>query len=211
MFGYCYLTTNTINDIVYVGQKTGALKPRYLGSGLILIRALRKYGPQFFTSHVLEWADSQDALNTLEIDMIAIFKSYGCRLYNLDGGGKNAVKTPETRRKLSEARKGYKMPLKDRLHLSRVTKGAPQSPARIAAVKRAQLSRVGLKVPQEIVDKIKLALAKTTKNKGINCWRFGKKISKEEIARRTETRRINRIHKLSLQNASTASAKALPV
>ena len=41
---YIYLTTNTINNMKYIGKHYGELNDSYLGSGKILKRAIEKYG-----------------------------------------------------------------------------------------------------------------------------------------------------------------------
>lgn len=205
MFGYCYITFSDFDNRVYIGQKSGQFKKSYLGSGTILKRAINKYGRNRFRVEIIDWAETQDALNDLEISMISIIRSYGGELYNLDGGGKGCPKTDETRRKISAARTGRKMSPEARARLSLVLKGAAQSEARKASIMRAQAARIGLKTPPEVIEKIKKSLALTTKNKGPNCWRFGKKISADEIKKRTETRRINRLKKLAINSWSTTS------
>lgn len=44
MIGYIYKTTNLINGKIYIGQKRSKkfLKERYLGSGKILKKAIKK-------------------------------------------------------------------------------------------------------------------------------------------------------------------------
>lgn len=45
MFGYIYKTTNLVNNKIYIGQKCSDtfLHEKYLGSGHMLQKAVRKY------------------------------------------------------------------------------------------------------------------------------------------------------------------------
>lgn len=51
---YVYLTTNLINNKKYVGQHKGTLTDSYLGSGVVLTKAIQKYGKENFNKTVLE-------------------------------------------------------------------------------------------------------------------------------------------------------------
>ena len=57
-YGFIYLTTNKVNGMKYVGQKTydkrGNWKT-YLGSGVYLKRAISKYGKDNFSRQILEY------------------------------------------------------------------------------------------------------------------------------------------------------------
>ena len=44
MYGYIYLTTNLVNDMKYIGQRKYGQPEPYLGSGVYLKRAIKKYG-----------------------------------------------------------------------------------------------------------------------------------------------------------------------
>jgi len=73
MYGYVYLTTNLVNGKLYVGQRKGSFDPSYLGSGVLLRRAVAKHGREAFKVEVLAETDSMEELNSLEVDFIDFF------------------------------------------------------------------------------------------------------------------------------------------
>lgn len=126
MFGYIYKTTNLLNNKIYVGQHKvddDSFDTSYLGSGKLLLEALKKYGRNNFKCEIIEWCASQDELNEKEIYYIDLLKSkvtFGN--YNMsDGGfvprlsgelnpryGVHTKLSDEHRRKISESEKGHR-------------------------------------------------------------------------------------------------------
>lgn len=114
MYGYIYLTTNLVNGMLYVGKKTGAFNPKYLGSGKLVRRAVAKHGFESFTVQILAEAESKEELNTLEIDFIDKLKCVtDKRYYNLMPGGHGGLVPLDEKGKqkkhdkLSEKRKAF--------------------------------------------------------------------------------------------------------
>ena len=110
-FNYIYLTTNTINGKIYVGQhSTDNLEDGYIGSGTLLKLALQKYGKNNFSKEILAYADTQNKLDYLEKFYIRKYKSRELENgYNLTDGGAGfcgLVFTDEHRRKIAEKLKG---------------------------------------------------------------------------------------------------------
>ena len=102
LYGYTYLTTNTINGKKYVGQKQGKFDPNYLGSGVYLKDAMRHYGKENFSVVVLAYAKDREHLNLLErqeIDKRNATKDDN--YYNLALGGDawGSPHSPETKAK----------------------------------------------------------------------------------------------------------------
>ena len=142
-----YKTTNNINDKIYVGQDA-INDPSYFGSGLILERAIKKYGIHNFRKEILEHCSSKQQLNEREIFWIAILDSTNrCKGYNIAKGGsggnvfgqlspsrqqqciakRNSTRplwdTPEYRKKISESSKKLWENPHHRLHMKKVMTG----------------------------------------------------------------------------------------
>jgi hypothetical protein len=88
-FGYIYRTTNNITKQVYIGKKQGRYTNQYLGSGLHLKRAIKKFGVYAFRVDMIAQAESQEELNRLEKSLIAWYrKELGRKeVYNIANGG----------------------------------------------------------------------------------------------------------------------------
>lgn len=91
--GYLYVTTNDVNDIVYVGQ-SGKLDNQsvrsYLGSGDYLRQAIAEIGEDRFTKQIVAYYDDQVELDYAEVLLIAERKANGIALYNGGVGGPRA-------------------------------------------------------------------------------------------------------------------------
>jgi group I intron endonuclease len=83
MFGYIYKTTNLINGKSYIGKRKGEFDKSYYGSGMILQKALKKYGKENFEVVILSKYDNEDDLNSAEIMFIESFNP----TYNIAKGG----------------------------------------------------------------------------------------------------------------------------
>lgn len=82
-----YKTTNLINGKIYVGQDFYN-NSDYLGSGVYLNRAIKKYGKENFTKEILQECSNKDELNDRERFWIKELKSNNRELgYNLTEGG----------------------------------------------------------------------------------------------------------------------------
>jgi len=113
-----YKTTNNCNGKYYIGQHiTDNLDDGYIGSGVAMLKAIKKYGKDNFTRVILCYGDSQEDLNELEelaVDMSVVNDPMS---YNLmTGGGSCGKRGKETRKKMSEVKKGEKNPNKGRTH-----------------------------------------------------------------------------------------------
>ena len=55
MYGYIYETTNLINGKKYIGKhKSNKFDTWYLGSGIVLKKAIKKYGRENFQTIIIE-------------------------------------------------------------------------------------------------------------------------------------------------------------
>lgn len=110
MYGFIYLTTNNLNGKKYIGQKkydkNGVWKT-YLGSGINIQRAIKKYGAENFTREILEECETKEFLDEREKYWITFYDATNNRdFYNIasggDGGNTTKGYTKEQKAKLSE-------------------------------------------------------------------------------------------------------------
>lgn len=86
-----YITTNLVNGKKYIGQDLRN-NPTYLGSGLQLKKAIKKYGRQFFKKDILCYADSAEVLNELEKYYIEYYSAQTSSMfYNISQGGTGGI------------------------------------------------------------------------------------------------------------------------
>lgn len=118
MFGYIYKTTNLVNNKIYIGQKKSTtFKENYLGSGVNIRKAIKKYSKNNFSVELIECCDSQQQLDERERYYIDEFNSQNVEIgYNITNGGQSRFFTgqhhsEESKQKMSEkAKKREHMP-----------------------------------------------------------------------------------------------------
>jgi group I intron endonuclease len=82
-----YKTTNLVNGKYYVG-KDAANNPLYLGSGLLISQAIKKYGKENFKKEILESCITIEYLNEREKYWIKTLNATNRKIaYNLTEGG----------------------------------------------------------------------------------------------------------------------------
>lgn len=89
MYGYVYKTTNLINGKIYIGQhKEGKFNSFYLGSGIKIKHAIKKYGKENFTVEIVEECEDLQSLNEKEKYWIEFYNARdGSIGYNISAGG----------------------------------------------------------------------------------------------------------------------------
>lgn len=115
VYGYVYITENLLSGRKYIGQKQGNFDPTYLGSGVAIKCAVRKYGKENFTVTVMGYAKSRQELNDLERHYISTHDAaYDSSYYNIATGGDawGSPHSTETRMKISQATQGRAAPNK---------------------------------------------------------------------------------------------------
>lgn len=86
-----YITTNLLDGKKYIGKDEDN-NPKYLGSGLHLIRAIKKYGKKNFQKEILAYANNKEELNELEIYYIDYYNAQKSDLfYNIAPGGTGGI------------------------------------------------------------------------------------------------------------------------
>lgn len=118
MYYTIYKVTNIINGKFYIGKhQTNNPHDSYMGSGVAIKAAIKKYGKKSFKKEVLFIFDNEDDMNLKEIEIVEINENS----YNLTEGGKggfgyinrngynrgelNAMKNPDIVKKNIESRK----------------------------------------------------------------------------------------------------------
>ena len=109
MVGYIYLITDTTNGMKYTGKHhyhiEGQLDPNYHGSGVI-IKNIYKKRPETLKEEYIKTCYSEEEMCSDEQHYIEVFDTLWPHGYNLTKGGDGLIPCEETRRKMSEARKG---------------------------------------------------------------------------------------------------------
>ena len=91
-YHFVYKTTNIINQKFYIGvHSTNDLNDGYLGSGVILRKAVLKYRKENFTREILEFTDSRHSAFMLEKSLVdkGLLNSTFCYNQALGGYGGN--------------------------------------------------------------------------------------------------------------------------
>jgi group I intron endonuclease len=113
MLPYIYLIKNQQNKIVYIGQQIGTKSiEEYKGSGLLLNRAYKKYGENYFKREIIEYC-SVDELNDKEKLYIKQYNTKFPHGYNLTEGGdgmKGYQYTNNQKQNISKSKVGQKYP-----------------------------------------------------------------------------------------------------
>jgi hypothetical protein len=106
-FYILYKTTNLINGKTYIGiHKTSNIEDNYLGSGLAIKMALKKYGKENFKREIIEFCNSYDELLEKEKTLVNEDWILDDSNYNLKTGGQSSgILSEESRYKISETLK----------------------------------------------------------------------------------------------------------
>lgn len=90
MYGFIYRTTNLINGRQYIGQHKycGKIDKYYLGSGVALNNAIKKYGRENFKREIICTCGTLEELNQKEMYYIKLYNAVNNKnFYNLAVGG----------------------------------------------------------------------------------------------------------------------------
>lgn len=102
-YNYIYQITNLINGKIYVGaHSSDILDDDYMGSGIAIRRAIRKYGVDNFQKDILATFDSVEDMFSAEAEIVNLDFVAQIGTYNLREGGLGGRPSEETRKKQSE-------------------------------------------------------------------------------------------------------------
>jgi len=131
-YHFIYKTTNLINNRYYIGlHSTDNLDDGYLGSGTYLNRAIKKYGKPNFKREILEFHKSRKDVILREKELVTLLEVQDVNCMNMVRGGQSVeiiTHTGETRRKMSEVRKGKTKSKEWRENMSKSHTGKKMSP-----------------------------------------------------------------------------------
>lgn len=87
-----YKTTNIVNGFVYIGQHTTKnINDSYLGSGLKLKNAIKKYGKCNFTKEILYVYQTYEEMNAKETELVTEEFIKNNNTYNIVTGGSSGI------------------------------------------------------------------------------------------------------------------------
>lgn len=156
MIHIVYKTTNTVNGKFYIGKhSTDNLDDGYLGSGVILTRAVKKHGKEQFVREVIRQFDDEGEAYRFERELIESIGLDPTKCYNACHGGvgfwKGMTHTAEAKAKISAANKGRKMPPGFAAKMSELMKGRALSDT---AKQKLSLINTGRRLTEEVKEKI---------------------------------------------------------
>lgn len=117
--GFIYKTTCLVNGKIYIGQHTlyhDKRDDKYIGSGTIFLKALKKYGKKNFRREILRRCETLHELEIWEHVYIKKYRSQDPTIgYNIANGDVNSsvgnpAKTDIVKKKISKALRGERNP-----------------------------------------------------------------------------------------------------
>lgn len=128
-----YKITNLVNNKIYVGaHATTDVNDSYMGSGVNIVKSIKKYGLENFKKEILFNFETSEEMYAKEAELVDEAFVMRTDTYNAALGGKGnpvivALQEPGYREMLSEKTKAG-MTEKVKAHISKMKKGVKQSP-----------------------------------------------------------------------------------
>lgn len=157
-----YKTINLINGKIYVGRDKKN-NPKYIGSGVLLWKAIKKYGIENFCKEILDYATSIDELNEKEIFWIKELNSQNPKIgYNIQKGGQGG----DWDNLPNETKEWIK------LRVSQTHKGRKHTPAVLLKMQNSMIGKNTGERSKEVKEK----MSQNRKGKGLSRapWHKGK-------------------------------------
>ena len=212
---YIYKTTNLLNGKIYIGKRVYRKKDDnwYLGSGIYLNRAIKKYGRENFKKEILEWCNDKSHLCEREIYWINQLNSTNPKIgYNLSLGGEGGNVGKDAYIKIGNKLRGKKKPKEFGEKISKVLKGKSKSKEHNEKVRQALL---GVPRPKNVVDK----MSKSIKERYNNGWESPVQIEVHQYNKETgayiqpfksatEAERVLKINRKAITNNCVGKSKS---
>lgn len=183
MYGLIYIHTCVLTGKSYIGQTTKSMEDRwkehlYEKKPNKFHNALKKYNEKYWHHKVLAYADTKEDLDELEIYFINKFDSIK-KGYNSKTGGAHGKHSIESKIQMSEKRKGIGRPHTEesKIKISKALKGKKFIESHKENLSKAKKGKKWTLKQRE---------AYTGKFSGKNNPNYGKKTSKETIAKMRE-------------------------
>ena len=180
-----YKTTNLITGKIYVGQDSKN-NPKYLGSGKYLKRSINKHGKENFIKELLCECSCKEELDEKEKYWIKELNCKDPNGYNLTTGGEGFalgyIFTEEVKKKMRKPHGPHSEETKQKMR-------KPHGP-------HSEETKLKLRKPhgphsEEHKKNLKLSRNRPELKEKLSKLNKGKKLLKESIIKRTETRRAN--------------------
>jgi hypothetical protein len=173
-----YRITNLVNNKIYVGKhKTQNIEDGYLGSGKLIVAAIKKYGINNFNREILYILNTEDEMDFYESVIVTEDFINRTDTYNLVVGGKGGFSYINKNKLGMSSEKGKAM---NKKYLEKTSPDVLRERA-LHAVKISRNNRTGLFAEDTIERRIKSC---TT------YWK-GRKHTEEHIAKMKETKKKN--------------------
>jgi len=173
-----YLTTNLVNGKKYVGQ-SNFVNGGYFGSGVLVTKAIKKYGKNNFKKETLIECSSQEELDEQEIFWIQVLNTLQPYGYNISVGGTSGplgmIHSEKTKKKIRIKSLGRKCTKSAKIKISKANIGRkrPDVSIRNKITKINNEYCIGRVLSEETKKKISKSLS------GKNHPNYGKYHSKE--------------------------------
>ena len=142
---YVYKITNLINNKYYIGKRKcncNITDDTYMGSGIAIQQALKKYGKDNFKKEILAVVESEEKAFEMEADLLTTEHVNDPFCYNLREGGLGGWSHAEdTKKIISEKLKGRHLEDEHIEKLSKSSKGKPKSESHKENIRQANIGK----------------------------------------------------------------------
>ena len=204
MYYTIYKITNLLDGKFYIGKhKTKNLDDGYMGSGILIRRAIEKHGVENFKKEVLHVFQTEAEMNEAEKRLVILNENS----YNLCEGGhgswsllnRTGIKhTDATKQKMREAKLGIPRPDEVKQKMSQSRKGWRPSEDTLKNMSNGQRGRKHSdETKQKMAESHKGKKASEETRLKMSAWQKGKKLSEEtkmkirESALNRRARKVN--------------------